>query len=128
MERGRPKGQPKTGGRKKGVSNRISAAIVAEARASGLLPHEMSLWHARDAFAREHVLREAANDPNIDPLRQKELLKEAQQLAEWCEQCCKHSARFYAPIMHQVAGDKDNPLVGAPIIVELVQFREDQCK
>jgi len=43
----------KTGGRKKGVSNRISAAIVAEAKASGLLPHEMSLWHARQSFARE---------------------------------------------------------------------------
>ncbi len=118
----------KTGGRRKGVSNRISAAIVAEAKASGLLPHEMSLWHARNAFAREHALREAANDPNIDPLRQKELLAEARKEADFCEVCCRYSARFYAPVLHQVAGDKDNPLIGAPIIVELVQFREDQCK
>ena len=63
----------KTGGRKKGVSNRISATIVAEARASGLSPHDMSVWHARQAFAREMGLREAADDPNIDPLRKKEL-------------------------------------------------------
>ncbi len=118
----------KTGGRKKGVSNRISAAIVAEARASGLLPHEMSLWHARQAFARECALREAADDPNIDPLRQKELLAEARKEAEFCEVCCRYCAKFYAPVLHQVAGDKDNPLIGAPIIVELVQFREDQCK
>jgi len=48
----------KTGGRKKGLSNRISAAIVAKARPSGLLPHEISLWHARQAFAREMAPRD----------------------------------------------------------------------
>jgi hypothetical protein len=107
----------KTGGRKKGVSNRISAAIVAEAKASGLLPHEMSLWHARDAFNREQACRAAANERGISPERQRELLQEAQELAEWCEVCCKHSAKFYAPIMHQVAGDKDKPLVPLQPIV-----------
>jgi hypothetical protein len=88
--------------------------MVAEARASGLLPHEMSLWHARDAFEWEQACRAAANERGISPERQAELLEEAQQLAEWCEACCKHSARFYAPIMHQVAGDKNNPLYAWP--------------
>jgi len=50
------------------VSNRISAAIVAEARI-GLLPHEMSL-RARRAFAREMALREVADDRRIGPARQ----------------------------------------------------------
>jgi hypothetical protein len=71
----------------------------------------MSLWHARDAFNREQACRAAANERGISPERQRELLDEAQELAEWCEVCCKHSAKFYAPIMHQVAGDKDKPLV-----------------
>jgi len=118
----------KTGGRRKGVSNRISAAVAAEAKASGLLSHEMSLWHARNSFARELALREAADDPNIDPLRQKELLVEARKEAEFCEVCCKHAARFYAPILHQLSGDKDNPLIASPIIVEIVNYREDQCR
>jgi len=87
--------------------------MVAEARAAGLLPHEISLWHARDAFYREQVCRAAANDPRISAERQAELLAEAQQLAEWCEVCCKHSAKFYARIMRQVGGDKDRPLTGA---------------
>jgi hypothetical protein len=64
----------------------------------------MSLWHARDAFNREQACRAAAYERGISPERQRELLDEAQELAEWCEVCCRHSAKFYAPIMHQVAG------------------------
>jgi len=79
----------------------------------------MSLWHARQAFAREMALREAADDPNID---------EARKEAEWCLACCKLSAKFYAPVPHQVAGDKENPLISGPIVIEVVNFREQDCK
>ena len=57
----------KTGGRRKGVSNRVSAAIVAEARATGLLPHEMSVWLARQALRCPAAARHRSMTARICP-------------------------------------------------------------
>jgi hypothetical protein len=45
---GRPKGLPKTGGRKKGSTNKATASREAEVRASGLTPLDFMLTMLRD--------------------------------------------------------------------------------
>jgi hypothetical protein len=57
---GRPKGIPKTGGRKKGTPNKASAAKAAEVAASGLTPLEYMLEVVRDLDAERSVRLDAA--------------------------------------------------------------------
>lgn len=45
---GRPKGLPKTGGRKKGVRNKRTRANLTEAEAAGLMPLQYMLQVLRD--------------------------------------------------------------------------------
>ena len=49
----RPKGIPKTGGRAKGVPNKITPALAAEIAASGLTPLDYMLKILRDTNAPE---------------------------------------------------------------------------
>jgi hypothetical protein len=60
---GRKPGTPKTGGRKKGTPNKLTAARVAEIAASGLTPLDYMLTILRDT--------------NIEPLRRDEMAKAA---------------------------------------------------
>lgn len=57
---GRPKGLPKTGGRKKGTPNKATAAKAAEVAASGLTPLDYMLEVLRDVEADRSVRLDAA--------------------------------------------------------------------
>jgi hypothetical protein len=66
---GRPSGLPKTGGRKKGVPNKATAAREAEIKQSGLTPLEFMLKVMRDEDAsRKERMRAAADAaPYVHP-------------------------------------------------------------
>lgn len=66
---GRPKGQPKTGGRQKGTPNRATAAKAAEVAASGLTPLDYMLAVMRDENNDQAIRLDAANKaaPYIHP-------------------------------------------------------------
>lgn len=57
---GRPPGHPKTGGRKKGVPNKASAAKAAEIAATGKTPLEFMLDVMRDKSQPEDMRLDAA--------------------------------------------------------------------
>lgn len=57
---GRPKGTPKTGGRKPGTPNRATAKREAEIRASGLTPLDFMLAILRDEAKPDDLRFEAA--------------------------------------------------------------------
>lgn len=65
----RPKGLPKTGGRKKGVTNKANATREAEIKASGLTPLEFMLRVMRDEEATRPERMKAAADaaPYVHP-------------------------------------------------------------
>ena len=56
----RPKGQPKLGGRKKGVPNKVTATWRQEIAASGLTPLEYMLSMLRDEEQKPEMRFEAA--------------------------------------------------------------------
>lgn len=66
---GRPKGLPKTGGRRKGSTNKATAAREAEVKASGLTPLQYMLQVLRDdkadASRRDDMAKAAA--PYVHP-------------------------------------------------------------
>lgn len=66
---GRPKGLPKTGGRRKGTPNRATADKVAEVAASGLTPLDYMLKVMRDENNDQAIRLDAANKaaPYIHP-------------------------------------------------------------
>ncbi len=56
----RPKGLPKTGGRQKGVTNKATAAKIAEVEASGLTPLDYMLTRLRDENLDHEIRMDAA--------------------------------------------------------------------
>ncbi len=67
--RGRPKGQPKTGGREKGTPNKASTKREAEIKASGLTPLDFMLKVLRDESAPDEDRQWAAQSaaPYVHP-------------------------------------------------------------
>lgn len=68
-ERGRPKGQPKTGGRQKGTLNKATAKRETELRKSGILPLDYMLKVLRDRRSKPDDKRWAAQTaaPYVHP-------------------------------------------------------------
>ncbi len=119
----------KTGGRRKGVPNKVSAKIMAEARATGKFPHEISLDKAREFRERELAFRRAANDPNVAPELQATYLRKADKLAIDGQVFCRDAAPYYAPRLSAVrmGGDANAPL-GGNINIRLIDYKAADLK
>jgi hypothetical protein len=74
----RPKGLPKTGGRKRGTKNRRTSRIVVEAAREGITPLEVQLRTMRMLWERAH----RSSEPDL------QLAKEACAVAAQCAPYC----------------------------------------
>ena len=121
----RPKGLPKTGGRKRGTKNRRTSRIVVEAAREGITPLEVQLRTMRMLWERAH----RSSEPDL------QLAKEACAVAAQCAPYCHPrlanvEARIDAVGRVEIVRDLDDgklrlrrrPVTALPLLLRL-RFR-----
>ncbi|MFH1158717.1 MAG: hypothetical protein V1721_07565 [Pseudomonadota bacterium] len=107
MTAGRPKGQKKTGGRRKGAANVKTREIADAAIQEGITPLEVMLEAMREAYAAAKKIS--------DPAQKAMMLKIAHETA-------KDAAPYIHPKLAAVerSGDPDSPSSAGPVTVNFV--------